>query len=631
MADPHASVTGGVDTHKDLHVAAALDGVGRLLGTQSVPTTAAGYRALLGWLRGFGTVTSVGVEGTGSRGAGLARHLAAQGVTVLEVNRPNRQARRRRGKSDPADAEAAARAVLAREATGTPKATNGTVEAVRLLRLTRRSAMKARTQAANQIHSVIDTAPEELRAQLIVLPMSVRIPRCSRFRPGDVASPVGAAKLILASLPRRWCALDAEIETLSGRARPPLAITVAVVHHRLWDIDIVLSRSLVFGALTVGVVAIYGITVALFGELLGNRTGAPLVATALVAVGIQPAHQRVRRVVNRFVYGDRDNPASALRHLGARIGAPSDPHDVLADVAQAIGQRLRVPYVAIEELDAPVAVWGQPVPAVERVPLSHRGSDVGTLVVGTAADDRLRPADLRALTELAPHVAVVAHARRLARDLERSHQRLVATRDEERLRLRRELHDGLGPNLAALALEVDRGRRLVGRAPESAKQLLDDLSSRIRHTVGGVRAIVDDLHPPPLDGFGLVRAVEELAGRFAGELRVMIEAAPGLPPMPAAVELAAYRIAAEAITNAARHAAGSTCHVAFAAGDDLELRVIDDGCGLASDAAEGVGLPSMRHRATELGGSCSVTSSPNGGTEVLVRLPLLDRNGHADS
>jgi len=166
MADPQASITGGVDTHKDLHVAAALDGVGRVLGTQSFPTTAAGYRALLRWLPAFGTVASVGVEGTGSWGAGLARHLAAECVTVLEVNRPNRQARRRRGKSEPADAEAAARAVLAQEATGTPKASNGTVEAVRLLRLARRSAMNARTQAANQIHSVIDTAPEELRVHV---------------------------------------------------------------------------------------------------------------------------------------------------------------------------------------------------------------------------------------------------------------------------------------------------------------------------------------------------------------------------------------------------------------------------------------------------------------------------------
>ncbi len=214
MADLPASITGGVDTHKDLHVAAALDGVGRLLGTQSFPTTTAGYRALLGWLASFGTVTAVGVEGTGSWGAGLARYLAAQDVKVLEVNRPNRQQRRRRGKSDPADAEAAARSVLAEQAIGTPKATNGVIEAVRLLRLARRSAVKARTQAANQIHSVIDTAPEELRAQLIALPTAVRITRCSRLRPADAATPLGAAKLALLSLSRRWSALDAEIDTL---------------------------------------------------------------------------------------------------------------------------------------------------------------------------------------------------------------------------------------------------------------------------------------------------------------------------------------------------------------------------------------------------------------------------------
>jgi transposase len=214
MADLPPPITGGVDTHKDLHVAAALDGVGKLLGTQSFPTTTAGYRALLAWLRGFGTVVAVGVEGTGSWGAGLARHLAAQDVKVLEVNRPNRQHRRRRGKSDPADAEAAARAVMAEQATGTPKATNGVIESIRLLRLARRSAVKGRTQAANQMHSVIDTAPEELRAQLIGLSTTARIARCCRLRPAELATPLGAAKLTLVSLARRWSALDAEIEML---------------------------------------------------------------------------------------------------------------------------------------------------------------------------------------------------------------------------------------------------------------------------------------------------------------------------------------------------------------------------------------------------------------------------------
>jgi transposase len=155
-------VIGGVDTHKDVHVAAALDDTGRLLATESFPTTSVGYRRLWRWLGSHGEVVAVGVEGTGAWGAGLARYLSVQGADVREVMRPNRQHRRRYGKSDEADAIGAARAVLAGEALGTPKAGTGQVEAIRLLRIARRSAMKARTQAGNQIHAVVDTAPEEL-------------------------------------------------------------------------------------------------------------------------------------------------------------------------------------------------------------------------------------------------------------------------------------------------------------------------------------------------------------------------------------------------------------------------------------------------------------------------------------
>lgn len=409
----------------------------------------------------------------------------------------------------------------------------------------------------------------------------------------------------------------------------PAAIAVAVVQHRLWDIELILSRSLVFAALTVGVVALYGASVALLGGLLGSRTGAPLVATALAAVAIQPAHQRLRRIVNQRVYGDRDDPTSALRHLGSRIRATSDPEDVLSDVVQTVGGRLRVPYVAIEEPDGSKVMWGSPVPALERVPLTHGGGEVGTLVVGTASGDRLRPGDLRALGELAPHVAVVVESHRLARALVRSRERLLASREEERLRLRRELHDGLGPNLAAMALEIDRGRLLVRRDPHSAEQLLDKLSARIRESVGAVRAIVADLHPASLNELGLVGAVTELADRFSGTLAVSVEAVPEqLPPISPTVELAAYRIAAEAITNAARHSGGTTCRVTLASSDHLEVRVVDDGRGLSRDLGGGVGLASIRHRATELGGCCSFTARSEGGTEVVVRLPLPAYNGH---
>jgi len=220
MTDPTTVVTGGVDTHKDFHVCVALDQLGRVLGTEQFPTSLRGYKALFRWLTGFGPLGAVGVEGTGSwGGAGLSRSLSGAGVKVVEVNRPNRQARRRRGKSDPADAEAAARAVLAGEALGTPKAATGAVEAVRLLRIARRSAMKARTQAANQLHSVIDTAPEALRAKLLGLKERERVTKAAHLRPGEVSTPLGAAKFALASLARRWLALSEEIALLDAQAR----------------------------------------------------------------------------------------------------------------------------------------------------------------------------------------------------------------------------------------------------------------------------------------------------------------------------------------------------------------------------------------------------------------------------
>ena len=225
MLDSTTVVTGGVDTHKDFHVV-ALDQLGRVLGTEQFPTSLRGYKALFRWLTGFGPLGAVGVEGTGSWGAGLSRFLSGTGVKVVEVNRPSRQARRRRGKSDPADAEAAARAVLAGEALGTPKAATGAVEAVRLLRIARRSAMKARTQAANQLHSVIDTAPEALRSKLLGLKERERVTKAARMRPGEVSTPFGAAKFALASLARRWLALTEEIALLDAQLAELVNTTV---------------------------------------------------------------------------------------------------------------------------------------------------------------------------------------------------------------------------------------------------------------------------------------------------------------------------------------------------------------------------------------------------------------------
>ena len=227
IADAGRLVTGGVDTHAGMHVAGVTDQVGRVMGTREFPATTEGYAAALAWMRGHGELAKVGVEGTGSYGAGLARYLAAEGIEVAEVMRPNRQARRRRGKSDAADAIAAALAALNGEASGQPKSGDGAVESIRALQVARRGAVKARTQAGNQLRGLIITAPQALREKLAGLSAPEQIKLAARFRPGDLTSPAEAVKAAMATVARRHQALAAEIaqldtalETLVAHAAP---------------------------------------------------------------------------------------------------------------------------------------------------------------------------------------------------------------------------------------------------------------------------------------------------------------------------------------------------------------------------------------------------------------------------
>jgi len=227
IADAGRLVTGGVDTHAEVHVAGVADQAGRVLGTREFPATAEGYAAALAWMRGHGELVKVGVEGTGSYGAGLARYLTAEGIEVAEVIRPNRQARRRRGKSDAADAIAAALAALNGEASGQPKSGDGAVESIRALQVARRGAVKARTQAGNQLRGLIVTAPQALREKLAALTAPQRLEAAARFRPGDLTSPAEAAKAAMAAVARRHQALTVEIaqldtalETLVTHAAP---------------------------------------------------------------------------------------------------------------------------------------------------------------------------------------------------------------------------------------------------------------------------------------------------------------------------------------------------------------------------------------------------------------------------
>ena len=216
MAKITGPVTGGVDTHADVHVAAVVDQAGRVLGTCSFPADETGYAGLLAWMGGHGKLAVVGVEGTGSYGAGLARYLAAQGITVLEAPRPDRQRRRRHGKSDPVDAVSAALAALAGQDCGTPKSADGAAESIRALRVARAGAVKARTQAGNQLRDLVTTAPGPLRAQLARLRTPRRVRAAAAFTPGDAADPAEGVKAAMASIAARWLDLDAEVTRLEA-------------------------------------------------------------------------------------------------------------------------------------------------------------------------------------------------------------------------------------------------------------------------------------------------------------------------------------------------------------------------------------------------------------------------------
>jgi transposase len=226
IAEDDRRVVAGVDTHKQFHVAVVLDELGRKLDTATFAATPRGYRDLTKWVTGFGEVLALGVEGTASWGAGLSRHLRERGLNVVEVNQPDRHKRRRKGKSDRLDAEVAARSVLAGDATAQPKSGDGPVEALRQLRVARTGAMKARNAAANQLHSVCDTAPDAIRDQLRGLITRRQVAVASRYRPGDPLTPTGAAKRALSSVARRWSQLDAEIAELN-RAIKTILDTIA--------------------------------------------------------------------------------------------------------------------------------------------------------------------------------------------------------------------------------------------------------------------------------------------------------------------------------------------------------------------------------------------------------------------
>jgi two-component system NarL family sensor kinase len=411
----------------------------------------------------------------------------------------------------------------------------------------------------------------------------------------------------------------------------PLATGAAILRYRLYDLDYIISRAVVYGLLTAGGVAAYVALVQLAEWLAreGLGLGSRLLATALIATGFAPARARLQRRVDRLLYGERHDPARAVARLGERLrdahgGAPGG--DALAGVLQGVCESLRLPSASLRVGGGlEVASCGRPGAATEAIPLEHEGRRVGELLVGLRAGERaLGVADRQVLGILAAPVAVALHAVLLSQELARSRERLLAAREEERHRLRRDLHDGLGPILTAVTLKADAARGALEAAPERTGALLAELRGDARQAIGDLRRVVDDLRPAPLGELGLLEALRERVGWFdRNGLPATLEAPAALPALPAAVELAAYRIVTEALANVARHAHAGHAVVTVSAGDGLCIDVQDDDPGGpgAGPWRPGVGLQSMAERAAEVGGALQVGPTPTGG-RVHASLPL---------
>jgi len=408
----------------------------------------------------------------------------------------------------------------------------------------------------------------------------------------------------------------------------PAAIGIAVFRYRLFDIELIFSRTLVYAPLTTGVVAGYLVIFLAVDQLVGIRGVAGVIAAALVAMGFQPLREVLQRRVHRLVYGDRSDPYAALARLGQRLQSAPDPSEVFTTIVDGVSAALRLGYCAVSlrrddtlEVAAEQGIRGREPEFV--LPLSYQGDEIGQLIAEPAPRSVLSATDRQLLDDLARQAGAAVHSVRVMSDLQRSRERLIAAREEERLRLRRDLHDGLGPTLAALVFKIGLIRDSVRDDPARSDRLLQELGGETKNAIADIRNLVYALRPPALDELGLVGALREQAALLGESTGLEIAvASPHLPELPPAVEVAAYRIVTEALTNVARHAQASRCDVELDLRDGLEIDVYDDGIGFAESARPGVGLRSMRERADELGGSFTAGKCAPHGTRIQVRLPV---------
>ncbi len=403
------------------------------------------------------------------------------------------------------------------------------------------------------------------------------------------------------------------------------AVVIAVARYRLYEIDRLVSWTLVYGLLVASVFAVDLLVLAALGAVIDQRSSA-LVAVIAVTVVYAPLRERIFRFVSRLVNGRREDPYGAVSALADALEAAKGPGEQLERIADSVAEAFASGYVRVE-LERPdgrrlTAEHGRPSDRdTAELPLEYRGRTIGRIVMEPGRRPRLSRRDRKLLGDLVRQAAAAVLNSELSAELQRIREGLVSAREEERSRIRRDLHDGLGPMLAGVKLRLELARTLVQDSPDRAIDALDSAITDASEAVADIRRLVHDLRPPALDDLGLARAVDQQAERFRGGLAIEVDAR--VPrDLPAAAEVAAYRIVSEALTNIAKHAQASRAWIRLdQTGDTLVAEVADDGIGIPADAVPGIGLASGRERALELGGSLDIVPRDGGGTVLRAVLP----------
>ena len=426
-----------------------------------------------------------------------------------------------------------------------------------------------------------------------------------------------------------WWAAISELGWWASLGIVPVTLTIAITRSRLWSIDIVINRTMVYGALTVATMVLYVLVVGTLGNLLhlGSNSFIAFLTTGLVAILFQPLREGLQGWVNRWMYGERDDPVAVLSRLGETLERTGSPADALESICETVARALKLPYAAIHlgDQEEAAASYGIPRPYNVRFPLVYQNETSGYLLAALRSpDEPFSTADLRLLENIARQAGAAAHAARLTTDLRFSRQKLVAAREEERRRIRRDLHDGLGPTLASMTLRMDALRNLLVNDPAKAEPLLEDIKKQAQGAIQDVRSLVYELRPPALDELGLAGAIQAHIEKQAGQqARIVLETDGQLHKLPAALEVAAYRIVMEGINNALRHAKASQIMVRLGVKKDILMVIVsDDGIGLQREVIPGVGLRSMRERAEELGGSFHILKAEQG-LRIEAHLPFV--------